>query len=319
MMRNILLTIEYDGTNFSGWQRQPGQRTVQGELERVLSVLCGQEIALSGTSRTDAGVHAYGQRASFKGDFGIPTERIAIAANNLLSGEGQFAVGDVRILKAEEMPEDFHARFNAAGKKYIYRIYNSEEPDIMNRNHCYWISRPLDIESMKEAAFYLTGEHDFLAFMASGGNVPESTVRIIYSAKLKEYKLNQLTGFKEDLTDYRVKCKEDRPEHHATEKANRLCYSMKSNENSRDAGKGKRIRDSLIEFEIAGNGFLYNMVRIITGTLVDIGLGKIKPYEMRDIIQSKDRRQAGHTAPPQGLYLAEVYFDTEKMHQNCSK
>ena len=118
MERNILLTIEYDGSGFHGWQRQPEARTVQGELERVLSRVCGVPVTINGTSRTDAGVHALGQRASFKGNFGIPTDRLKLAANNLLAGgmNSQRGVGDIRIIAAEEVAEDFHPRFSARGK-----------------------------------------------------------------------------------------------------------------------------------------------------------------------------------------------------------
>ncbi len=257
-MKNVLLTVEYDGTNFSGWQRQPGRRTVQGELERVLSILCKQEISIQGTSRTDAGVHAFGQRAAFRGEFGIPTERIPIAANHLLAGEGPFAVGDVRIREAKEVPPEFHPRFDAKGKKYIYKIRNAPHPDVMGRNYCYQIEKPLDLHALEQASAHLVGEQDFASFMAAGGNVPESTVRTIYSARWR------------------------------------------------------KESDTII-FEVKGNGFLYNMVRIIVGTLVDTGLGKIEPDGMKGIIQSKNRQRAGHTAPPNGLYLEEVYFTEEEL------
>ena len=123
-MSNYLLTIAYDGSGFHGWQRQPAEKTVQGHLEQTFSRLFDREISLNGTSRTDAGVHALGQRASFKADLGIPTDRLARVMNNALCGreEGSLALSPVRILKAEEVPEDFHARFDSRGKKYVYRI-----------------------------------------------------------------------------------------------------------------------------------------------------------------------------------------------------
>ena len=256
--RNILLTIEYDGSNFCGWQRQPGKRTVQGELERVLSILCACEVKLNGTSRTDAGVHALGQRASFCGEFGIPTDRIPRAANNLLAGSmNNMQVGDVRILKAEEVAEDFHARFDAEGKKYIYRINNSGAADVFRRNYEYFVERPLDLAAMQKAAEYIVGKHDFACFQAAGGQPRKTTVRTIYSLDI--------------------------------------------------AGAGG------FEISVVGDGFLYNMVRIITGTLVDVGLGKIEPDALPEIIESRDRQRAGHTAPPQGLYLAEIYYDGERL------
>ena len=285
----MLLTIAYDGTEFHGWQKQPGKRTVQGHLEQVMNHVFGQPIQLNGTSRTDAGVHAYGQRASFKADIGVPTDKIALVINNALcaregseSGRGAFAKAPVRILKAEEMPEDFHARFNSKGKEYIYRIrYNQRDcagttlsdcaqalargceaiaaqgkeiAMTFGRNYYYYLDSDLDAKAMNEAAKTLIGTHDFKSFEASGGNPRQTTVRTIFDAFVKEAVPGEL------------------------------------------------------EFHVSGDGFLYNMVRIITGTLVEIGPGKRSPEEREDIIEAADRTKAGHTAPPQGLYLAEVYY-----------
>ena len=269
-MKNILLTIAYDGTDFCGWQKQPNQRSVQGEMESVLSKVCAQPIQINGTSRTDAGVHAYGQRANFTAEFSIPTEKIPLVANGILvsaaaeKGKGRKTAGDIVILKAEEVPEDFHARFRATGKKYVYKIKNSPLPDPFQRNYCYQIGKPLDSDAMMRAAGYLVGTHDFKCFQAAGGKELESTVRTIYGAKLI------------------------RPFH---------------------VGIGQED----LQLEITGDGFLYNMVRIITGTLVDIGLGKKTPDDLPEIIGRKDRKFAGHTAPPQGLYLQEVFYDKEKL------
>lgn len=262
-MKNILLTIEYDGSSFSGWQRQPERRTVQGELERVLSLITGSNVILEGAGRTDKGVHARDQKATFCGSFYIPTDRIPIAANNILSGRGEFAAGDVRIVKAEDVPLDFHARFSCMGKTYRYVIRNAKDPDIMGRNYSYYVKIPLDTEVMQEAVHYLIGKQDFKAFMASGGKQMESTVRRIYRAGIYE---EILVG-----------------------------------------------PDKMIVAEITGDGFLYNMVRIIMGTLVDIGAGKMPKDCLPKIIASLDRRNAGHTAPPGGLYLTKVYYDTGTM------
>lgn len=259
MEKNILLTIQYDGTAFSGWQRQPGVRTVQGELEAALSKLCRQKISLNGTSRTDAGVHALGQRASFRGDFGIPADRIQRAANNLLAG-GMNARGkcaDVRISEVRQMPLGFHARFDARGKKYRYVILNREEDDIFRRNYCYQVKAPLNAEAMREAAAFIVGTHDFACFQSAGGTPRETTVRTVYSLEVLQ--------------------RENRE----------------------------------IHLEIAGDGFLYNMVRIIAGTLVEVGCGSRPASEVEQVIAEKDRQRAGHTAPPGGLYLKEVYYDEE--------
>ena len=255
MERNVLLTIEYDGSGFHGWQRQPEVRTVQGELERVLTRVCGVPIDINGTSRTDAGVHALGQRASFKGDFGIPTDRLMPAANNLLAGgmNSQRGVGDVRIIAAEEVPDDFHARFSSRGKMYRYIIRNCPDVDIFQRNYCYQVRQPLDIEAMIEAAAYIEGTHDFKCFQAAGGQEKETTVRTIHSLNIRRESENVI-------------------------------------------------------IEVSGDGFLYNMVRIIVGTLTEVGLGKKRPEDVRNIIESRDRQKAGHTAPAEGLYLVEIYY-----------
>ena len=280
MERNVLLTIAYDGSTFHGWQKQPGKRTVQGYLEQTVSRLFDREILLAGTSRTDAGVHAYGQRASFKADLGIPTEKIALVINNALcaregseSGRGGFAISPIRILKAEEMPPDFHARFNSKGKKYIYRICAGTEDALraggadagdahrslaFERNYVYHVGERLDVDAMHAAAKFFEGEHDFGSFESSGGNPHETTVRRMFTA---------------DVTE---------------------------------TGAGGALQR--IEYSIAGEGFLYNMVRIMTGTLVEVGRGKRRPEDIREIMEAKDRQAAGHTAPPGGLYLAEVFY-----------
>ena len=262
MSKNILLTIAYDGSAFHGWQKQPGERTVQGHLERTMSQLFRREILLSGTSRTDAGVHALDQKATFLSELNVPTEKLPLIINNALCGEekGPFAKSPVRILDAQEMPEDFHARFSCKGKKYIYRIRDGATNGrsmVFDRNYVYYVDRKLDTGAIQEAAAYLKGTHDFKSFEASGGNPRETTVRTIFDAKVT-------TG---------------------------------------------QTPNSEIRLHISGDGFLYNMVRIITGTLVEIGQGKRDPQYMDRIIEAKDSQAAGFTAPPHGLYLAKVYYE----------
>ena len=257
MNRNVLITVEYDGTDFHGWQKQPNLRTVQGTLEEALSRVCRQEIRIDGVSRTDAGVHALGQRASFRGEFGIPADRIPRAVNDLLSDP--WKAGDLRILQAEEVPEEFHARFSAVGKKYRYLIRNQKEMPVFLRNYRYHVREPLDVDAMALAAECITGTHDFACFQAAGGIPRETTVRTIWSLEV-----------------------------------------------AREPESGD------ISIEVRGDGFLYNMVRIITGTLVEAGQGKISPEDIDTMIAEKDRRLAGHTAPPQGLYLAEVYYKEQE-------
>lgn len=245
-MRNIKLTIEYDGKDFNGWQKQPNKLNIQGNIEKVISEITKEEIELIGSGRTDAGVHAIGQVANFKTNSNIPIEKFAIAINSRLKKS-------IIIKKAEEVPERFHSRYNCKKKTYRYIINNSDMGSAIYRNLEYNIKMPLNLENMKKASKYFEGEHDFSAFKASGTS-SKSSVRTIYSADVKK-------------------------------------------ENER------------IIIELTGNGFLYNMVRIISGTLVEVGLGKIRPEEIKDIIDSENRQMAGKTLPPYGLYLVEVNYN----------
>ena len=278
-MKNILLTIEYDGTAFSGWQRQPGRRTVQGELERVLSQLCRQDIRIDGTGRTDAGVHALGQCASFEASVGIPLECLPKAANDLLS-ESRLVGGDVRILSAEEKEPGFHARHSAVGKTYIYRIFHSESMPVFLRNYRYHVKKTLNVDAMREAAAQFAGKQDFRAFMTDASAFEGSTEKTIYSASVRQENACE----RQSLRGNRTVC-----------------------------GARERTEAEELVFRVTGSGFLYNMVRIMAGTLIDVGLGRIRPGEIPDIIRSGDRTRAGHTAPPQGLYMARVYFDSEDL------
>lgn len=278
-MKNIFMTIAYDGTDFHGWQRQPGKRTVQGELERVLSEVCGEPITIDGTSRTDAGVHAYGQCATFQGEFAIPADRIKIAANNYLAGSKNRETGDIRITDIKEVPIGFHARFDAKGKEYLYRISVSPEPDVFRKNYTYQIKTPLDADAMRAAAEYIAGKHDFKCFQASGGEEKETTVRTIYALTIMS---------------------EGKP-------GGNTC------ENDGVTSSGKIGAESTLSGDItiavSGDGFLYNMVRIIVGTLIEVGLGKRTPESVKDTIESLDRTRAGFTAPAHGLYLNKVFYD----------
>lgn len=251
--KNILLTIAYDGTGFSGWQRQPHARTVCGELEGLLSTVCGIPVELFGASRTDAGVHARGQSASFSGRMGIPASGIERAVNDALSQNRLERIGEIRIVSALEKPMGFHARYDAKGKRYRYRIRNADSADLFLRNYCYQVTESLDTEAMREAASFLVGEQDFRCFLSAGGNPQKTTVRRIDSCSVEK-------------------------------------------------------QDDEIILTVSGSGFLYHMVRNITGTLVEIGTGKRPPEQMKQILESRDRSKSGHTAPPQGLYLEEVFY-----------
>ena len=245
-MRNIKLKIEYDGKDFNGWQKQPNKLNIQGEIERAIKDITGEEVEIIASGRTDAGVHALGQVANFKTNSNIPVEKIPIALNTKLKRS-------VRILEAEEVEERFHSRYNCKKKTYRYVINNSENGTAIYRNLEYNFAQELNVELMNKASKYFIGEHDFKGFKASGTS-SKSSVRTIFDAKV--YK-----------------------------------------ENNR------------VIIELTGSGFLYNMVRIISGTLIEVGIGKILPEEISEIIDSKDRTRAGKTLPPNGLYLVNVEYN----------
>ena len=245
-MRNIKLTIEYDGKDFNGWQKQPNKLNIQGEIEKAIKQITGEEVDLTASGRTDAGVHALGQVANFKTNSELPIEKFPIAINANLKKS-------IVIKSAEEVEERFHSRLTCKRKTYRYVINNSKYGTAIYRNLETHIPMKLDIQKMQQAVKYFEGEHDFKAFKASGTS-SKSSVRTIYKAEVI------------------------------------------------DAGNER------IYIELTGNGFLYNMVRIIAGTLVDVGLEKIEPEDIKEIIKSQKRENAGKTLPPQGLYLVKVEY-----------
>jgi len=245
VMKNVKLTIEYDGTNYHGWQAQSNAKTVQGTVEKAIHGLTGEKITITGSSRTDQGVHAYGQVANFFTNSNIPPDRFSYALNRMLPD-------DIVIKKSEEVGMDFHARYCSKGKKYRYLIYNSSFPSAIYRNRAYHISHCLDMEKMNRAIKYFKGTYDFSAFRATGSST-KTSVRTIFDVSLSK-------------------------------------------------------SEDIICFEVSGDGFLYNMVRIMVGTIVDVGMGRIEAEDIPCIIESLDRKRAGRTAPPQGLYLVEVYY-----------
>lgn len=245
-MRNVKLTIEYDGKKFNGWQKQPNKLNIQGEIEQAIKNITGEEVELNASGRTDAGVHSLGQVANFKTNSNIEIEKMAIAINSKLKKS-------IVIKKAEEVSDNFHARYSCKGKKYRYVINNSYQGTAIYRDLECHIPQKLDIKKMQKAIKYFEGEHDFKSFRASGTS-SKNSIRKIYKAEVKQ--------------------------------------------------DGERII-----IELTGNGFMYNMVRIIAGTIVEAGLGKINPDKIPEIIEAKDRSKAGKTLPAHGLYLVEVYYN----------
>ena len=244
-MRNLRLDICYDGTRYRGWQRLPGREdTIQGKLEAVLSRILGEPIEISGSGRTDAGVHAKGQAASFHCESAMPPAKI-------LANLRRYLPEDIGIYSCREVSPRFHARLNAREKTYVYRIWNSESPCVFERRFVSVMPEPLDVDAMNRAAGLLVGKHDFSAFCGNP-KMKKSTVR----------ELSALTVTR----------------------------------------KGKEI---ILRF--TGNGFLYNMVRILTGTLVEVGRGQRTPESVTELFGAK-REQAGFLAPAQGLCLEEVVY-----------
>lgn len=244
-MRRIRLTVAYDGTDYCGWQIQKNGITVEEVLNRALSRLTGEAITVIGASRTDAGVHAQGNVAVFDTDTRIPPDRLIYALNTLLPE-------DVVAVKSEEVPAGWHPRKCVSVKTYEYRILNRELPDPVRRRDTYFVSFPLDLERMREAAGYLIGEHDFKSF-CSAQTAVKDTVRTIYDLDIRK-------------------------------------------------------EGDIITIRVRGNGFLYNMVRIIAGTLAGVGRGYFEPEEVKQMLEEKDRTKSGVTAPPQGLTLMEIEY-----------
>ena len=260
-----MIRVAYDGTDFHGWQYQPETRTVEGELNRAIKELTGEEIQVIGASRTDAGVHALGNVAVFDTDSTIPPERFFIALNTKLPE-------DVKVVSSRETDMDFHPRKTEVRKTYEYRIYNSDIPNPLKRRDYWTVPYKLDIEKMREAASYLVGTHDFATF-CSVHTQAESTVRTIYDITI--------TGGN----------------------------GSKADSNYKTGNKEKEFESNTeIKILVTGNGFLYNMIRIIAGTLVEVGRGSHEPSWVSEILSGTDRTLGGPTAPPQGLCLMKIDY-----------
>jgi tRNA pseudouridine38-40 synthase len=245
-MRTIKLVLEYDGTDYVGWQRQPNGMSVQELVEGALAQVVGTPVTLNSSGRTDAGVHARGMVAHFNTDQPLP-----MAAYR--EGVNRFLPADIAVRQAVEMPAGFHARYSARGKWYRYTIYRSRVRSPLAARYAWHVRGTLDRERLREAAALLVGRHDFAAFRASGC-AARTTVREIFSVQVLE-------------------------------------------------------EGDLLYIDVRGEGFLRHMVRVMVGTLVEVGRGKRRPQEVRQLLEGGCRSAAGSTAPPQGLCLMEVYYD----------
>lgn len=260
-----MLTVAYDGTNYSGWQFQPGKMTIEGVLNEELSRFLNEEIKVIGASRTDAGVHAEGAVCVFDTKSRIPGEKFSYALNQSLPE-------DIVIRKSEEVDATFHPRKIATKKTYRYSIWHDEFPLPTNSRYTHWVYTGLDVEAMKEAAKYFVGEHDFKGF-CSANTQAETTVRTLY--------------------DVAVCAKEIAESGQTCPESGQTCT------------ESRRTYHGRIDIFVTGNGFLYNMVRIIAGTLIEVGQGKIIPSDIPSILESGDRSLAGNTAPAKGLTLVK--------------
>ncbi|MCF8045427.1 MAG: tRNA pseudouridine(38-40) synthase TruA [Desulfarculaceae bacterium] len=246
MTKNFKIIIEYDGSAYSGWQVQNDVLTVQYELERALSTILNRQIRVTGSGRTDAGVHATHQVANFHADTDMEPDALKKAVNSLI--KGPVTVMDCRIVD-----EGFHARYDAVGKTYHYHISNRPEPIAIGRNYVWHIGKELQLAPMQECCMMIAGRHDFKSFEGVG-SPRSSTIREVYSAAVE-----------------------------------------------------RREKGGIV-FKISANGFLRYMVRNIVGTVVQAGLLKSSPEEFREILSARDRRLAGPTAPPRGLFLMKVTY-----------
>lgn len=245
-MRNLLLTLRYDGADYHGWQVQDNARTVQSVFQEALINVLGERPDIKGCSRTDSGVHARKFCVSLKTDRTIPCKKLIPALNVNLPE-------DIAVTDCREVSEDFHARYSAKGKRYVYVIHNSPVRDPFLSRRALEHKTRLNENKMNVAAQHFVGTHDFAAFCSAGSKVTD-TVRTVKCAKVER-------------------------------------------------------EGDIVRFTVAADGFLYNMVRIMTGTLLEVSAGKIMEDEVPDIIASRDRSRAGITAPACGLYLDEVFYE----------
>ena len=267
-MRRIMLTVAYDGTGYNGWQIQPDVPTIEGVLDAELSRLLGEDIRVIGASRTDAGVHAEGAIAVFDTSSKIPGDKFSYALNQSLPD-------DIVIRSSCEVAPDFHPRKISCKKTYRYSIWNEEFPLPTNSRYTHRVYLQLDLEAIRSAAVHFKGEHDFAGFCSAAADV-DSTVRTIY--------------------DIKIEAEDD----HIRADGTQIGKSR--------TGYDGRIYHGKIDIYVTGNGFLYNMVRIIAGTLIDVGTGKTAPEDIPGIIRSGDRNRAGDTAPAKGLTLVGYEF-----------
>lgn len=259
MMQNYKIVIQYDGTRYRGWQGQNStEATIQGKIESVLSAMAGEAIEITGSGRTDAGVHAIGQVANFH-------LRGTWECGQIREYLNQYLPEDIAVSSVEKVDERFHSRYHAVSKTYLYRIHTGDVPEVFDRKYVYDYRTPLDLERMQKAAALLVGTHDFKSFCGNR-KMKKSTVRTIREIRIEK------------------QCK--------------VQFG-----NSAYAQSGEEL-----QIFYTGDGFLQNMVRILTGTLIEIGDGRRAPEDVTEILAAKERAAAGYTAPACGLTLLNVTY-----------
>jgi tRNA pseudouridine38-40 synthase len=275
-MRNLKMVIEYDGSGYHGWQRQKNGLSIQQVLEEKIAVITGEKINVIGSGRTDAGVHALAQVAHFNTACGIP-------AGNLLKGINSLLPADIVLKSLEEVNEDYHARIDAKGKVYLYQIFNSPTRTVLYRHYAWIIHCPLNLDLMREAAGHLIGRHDFTSFSSVHTDV------IFFEREMRRI----------EIMNYPATS----------------CGVSKTASNEAGFGEYDPERldylsggHPLIKIFVEADGFLRYMVRTIVGTLVEVGRGKRPPEDVAAVLKGRDRKLAGITAPPQGLFLKEVLY-----------
>ena len=292
-MKRILLTVAYDGTGYSGFQAQKsGVPTIERELNRALTELTGVETEVSGASRTDAGVHALCNLAVFDTESRIPPEKFANALNVRLPEQ-------ICVQNSREVPADFHPRFCDTVKTYDYVIYNAPFPSPRKKRYTHYSYTPFDVEKMRDAAQYLVGEHDFKSF-CSIHTQAQTTTRTITEIEVIE------RPCEEEQTAERV--------------AAMIPPFDMDNDSGTDPGPARRtVSPREIVIRVSGTGFLYNMVRIIAGTLMEAGRGALAPEQVKVILNACDRSKAGPTAPPEGLTLVRYRILNGNSDKNMKK
>jgi tRNA pseudouridine38-40 synthase len=271
-VRRIKLTVQYDGSRYHGWQTQPGRRTIQGELVEAISDLVGIRTPVHGASRTDAGVSALGQVALFEVDSPIPTENFAKAINGRLPRE-------IVVIAAEEPPPSFDLMGGPKNKLYRYTIFTGRYRPVLRLDRCWHIPKRLDVAAMNRAAQLLVGTKDFKSF-ATAKDRRDQTVRTIFRCEVSSSCVARDASCEEKV---------------------RVSHTQHAIRNTQH-------KHEWIYIDVEGDGFLYNMVRNIVGTLVDIGMGRWEPEKMSEILEAKTRTAAGRLAPPQGLCLMWIKY-----------